>query len=772
MTSFGEMNRKPVSNPLIGLFISKTDSNYSYAKQIPLLYIGFGSILSQILLVREFLVSFYGNELSIGIIFACWLVWIGLGSAFGNIVVKHNQNVSRLFLVIIAITPLATFTQILAVKFVRAFLHTTTGEFLSMLDLLGFSFVVLSTGCFLWGLLFTLGAKSLTLEKDELWLGVNKAYILESLGSVVGGLLFSFFFTTLFSTLQIVFLIAVIAWCVVFWIVSSGKKWTALLSLIGMIIVFAVLLQPIHSLELKINAYQWSFINDKLAFVRSIDTKYQNLSLLRLENQHTVYADGRPTYNIPNVYDAELFTHSIMIHYVDAKRVLVLSGGFNGVLREILKYPVQDVEYVEVDHALLPFVEPFVNTQDRQALHDSRVYIVYMDGRELLHRKMSSFDVILMNVGEPSTASLNRFYTVEFFQQCYQSLNDKGVFAFSFPSSTEYLSDELKDLNASIYATFRRVFTNTLIVPGTHAVIIGTTSTASLISQPDSLAQRYAAAGISAEYFSKYMFEELMPPDRIKFITNTLETAKNVRINTDNNPVTYYFDLLLWNRFLQGDNQFFSFITRFWIFVAGGVGSGLMLLLVLSRQRQKQKQHQTILSVIIAICGMSGMALNLLFLLNFQETFGSIYEMVGAMIAANMLGLALGTLVALWLSRKYDQKNLLLVALTTLIGVVLLLPKLLDFLLLAHFIPITLIVTIFSGGLIGIIFGLVNRFYLYSSPNIGNIYAFDVFGSSIGALITCSVLLPVLGIQELILFLVLLLVPIVIAVLFLRKQTS
>ena len=131
----------------------------------------------------------------------------------------------RLFLVILAITPLITFAQILLVKFVRAFLHTTTGEFLSMLDLLGFSFVVLSVGCFLWGLLFTLGAKSLISEKDELWFGVNKAYMLESLGSVVGGLLFSFVFATFFSTLQIVFLIVIIAWGVVFWIVSSEKKW-------------------------------------------------------------------------------------------------------------------------------------------------------------------------------------------------------------------------------------------------------------------------------------------------------------------------------------------------------------------------------------------------------------------------------------------------------------------------------------------------------------------------------------------------------------------
>ena len=710
--------------------------NYRY--NTALIYIGFGSILSQILLLREFFVSFYGNELSIGIIFACWLVWIGIGSAFGNVIVKRNRNVSRLFLIIIAISPLVTFAQILLVKFVRVFLYTATGEFLSMLDLLVFSLIVLSAGCFLWGMLFTLGARSLTLDKHEIWFGVNKAYALESLGSVAGGLLFSFVLAALFSTLQIVFLINIIAWIVILWIVSSEKKWLMTFFLTVTVVVFAVLLQPIHSIEYKINAYRWLFVNDKLTFVRSIDTKYQNLSLLRLENQYTVYADGRPAYNIPNVYEAELFTHSIMVQRADAKRVLVLGGGFDGVLKEVLKYPVQEVEYVEIDPALLPFVEPAMDVQDQLALHDSRVHFVLMDGRKFLSRKTALFDVILMKTGEPSTANLNRFYTEEFFQQCYRSLNDNGIFAFSFPSSEEYLAEELKDMNASIYQTFKHVFANTLIIPGTHAILIGTTNKAQLISQPGSLANRFAVAGIPTEYFSKYMFYELMPPDRIKFITNTLTKSKNIRINSDNNPVTYYYDLLLWNRFLQGDNRFFSYITRFWIFTAGGVGSGIIMLLIILRWRQPEKQKQFALAAIVAICGMTGMALNLLFLLNFQETFGSIYEMVGAMIAANMFGLAMGTLVISRLIRKYKQNTLLLAVLIVLIGVVLLLPKLLDFLLLAQLIPITLFVMIISGGLIGMLFGLVNQIYLQSSTNVGSIYAFDVFGSSIGALITCS----------------------------------
>jgi hypothetical protein len=302
-----------------------------------------------------------------------------------------------------------------------------------------------------------------------------------------------------------------------------------------------------------------------------------------------------------------------------------------------------------------------------------------------------------------------------------------------------------------------------------HAVMIGTASAAPLISLPDSLAHRFAAAGISAEYFSKYMFEELMPPDRIKFITNALAGAKNIRLNTDNNPVTYYFDLLLWNRFLQGSNRFFFFMTPSWIFSAGGMGSGLMLFLILLRRGQPGKQRQTALAVIMAVCGMTGVALNLLLLLNFQEVFGSIYKMVGAMIAANMLGLALGTIVASQLIRKYRQKTLLFSVLIALIGVVLLLPNLLDFLVIAQFIPLTLFMTIASGGLIGIIFGLTNRMYLHGSSHTGSIYAFDVFGSSLGALTTCSVLLPVLGLQGTAVFLALILNPAFAAIVFMGK---
>ena len=47
---------------------------------IAFLAVGFGETVGQVLLIRELLVNFQGNELSLGVILACWLLMLALGS--------------------------------------------------------------------------------------------------------------------------------------------------------------------------------------------------------------------------------------------------------------------------------------------------------------------------------------------------------------------------------------------------------------------------------------------------------------------------------------------------------------------------------------------------------------------------------------------------------------------------------------------------------------------------------------------------------------------
>jgi len=47
-----------------------------------LILMGFSSLIVQTLLIREFLIIFYGNELTIGIILGEWIILEALGSKF------------------------------------------------------------------------------------------------------------------------------------------------------------------------------------------------------------------------------------------------------------------------------------------------------------------------------------------------------------------------------------------------------------------------------------------------------------------------------------------------------------------------------------------------------------------------------------------------------------------------------------------------------------------------------------------------------------------
>ena len=55
--------------------------------------LGISSIITQIILIREFLSVFYGNELILGIILANWLLLTGLGAYLGKFSEKMQQRI-------------------------------------------------------------------------------------------------------------------------------------------------------------------------------------------------------------------------------------------------------------------------------------------------------------------------------------------------------------------------------------------------------------------------------------------------------------------------------------------------------------------------------------------------------------------------------------------------------------------------------------------------------------------------------------------------------
>ncbi|NIQ90276.1 MAG: spermine synthase, partial [Gammaproteobacteria bacterium] len=99
-------------------------------------------------------------------------------------------------------------------------------------------------------------------------------------------------------------------------------------------------------------------------------------------------------------------------------------------------------------------------------LTDRRVRVQHVDGRLLLKTRPSKYDLILLGITEPSNLQANRFFTKEFFLLATERLNERGILVLGLPGSLTYQSEELKNLNSSIFHTLKSVFPYVRAIPG------------------------------------------------------------------------------------------------------------------------------------------------------------------------------------------------------------------------------------------------------------------------------------------------------------------
>jgi spermidine synthase len=718
--------------------------------KIYLFYLGFVSTISQILLLKEFLISFYGNELSLGIILSIWLFWVGSGSFFGQKINKRIKNHESAFQILIFILPLFTILVITLIKYSPFLLHTPVGEYESVSALTFFAFIILSLNCFVVGYLFSLGAHIQQAPNNADWKKVNQSYAFESLGSVIGGLIFTFILNKFLSPFRILILIAFLA-LLYFTLnkVNNRKKYLS----ISVIITSAFILLFFAEIPEKLIIKQhWNGINDQMNFIESVNTKYQNLSLLQLNGQYTLYSDGKPVINIPDKYGSELFIHPVFAEAVNPKSVLLLGGGVNGILNEILKYNINKVDYIELDNNMINLVKTYLDSSTQKSLVDKRVEIFNSDGREFISSTNNKYDVIILASGDPTTLNQNRYFTYEFFNSIKNILNTNGIFAFSFSSSEDYFGEELENYNLSIYRTFKKVFSNFVLFPGTKAVLIGANNDGILSNDEKILSARYKTFNLKNDYFSEYLFDQLLPPERINYVLNTFETKNNVKINEDSSPITYFFNIVLWNKIAKSEifnMKNLAQIKYEYIFISVLL---IPLILVVIGIFKSQKVKASILYIIIFVTGFSGLIISLIVILNFQTVFGSVYESVGVLVSMNMLGLFAGSLFYNKLKDIIKERLLSFIIILTGLLLVILLPLSLELITNFRIMVFSFVIMFVYNCVIGMIYSNINYEYFKYSADVGRIYSLDIFGSLLGALLFSSLLLPLFGVLSVIYF--------------------
>lgn len=131
----------------------------------------------------------------------------------------------------------------------------------------------------------------------------------------------------------------------------------------------------------------------------------------------------------------ERIYHEAFVHIPFAltrkhNRVLILGGGDGLALREVLKYEdVLHVDLVDLDELVLDISRniPELAKINNRAFFDKRVHVFAEDALKYVHRNKQEYDLIIVDFPDPSVELLANLYTVEFYQQLYDSLSIEGM---------------------------------------------------------------------------------------------------------------------------------------------------------------------------------------------------------------------------------------------------------------------------------------------------------------------------------------------------------
>ena len=147
--------------------------------------------------------------------------------------------------------------------------------------------------------------------------------------------------------------------------------------------------------------------------------------------------------------------------------------------------------------------------------HDPRVRLHVDDGRLFLKSTPKTFDVIILNLPEPQTAQINRFYTVEFFREAAAKLNTGGIVSFQLVASEDYITPTLASFLQCINRSLREVFPEVSTIPGGKVHFFASKQAGTLTDQADELLRRLKSRHLKTSYVREYYLPFRMSPDRM-----------------------------------------------------------------------------------------------------------------------------------------------------------------------------------------------------------------------------------------------------------------
>ena len=685
---------------------------------------GVSSIAVQLVTVREFLSQFHGNEITISLVLFSWLLLSGLGSFMAKALRWPSVTVFTLLSGFLALWPLP---QLILIRTFResVFVHGASPGFNPMAV---YIFATIAPYCLLLGYILPNALRVL----NERWESFTSGglYITDSIGDIAGGILFSFFLVYSFTPFVTVAITSGLLIAAVLILFLAFRRWVLFFLTLVLTGLFCLFSLNSHFEKVTLSSQYGEIL-------RYVESPYGRIVISKEGPQVTFWESGIPFYSDADIVSSEEKIHYALSQLEVVKSVLLVSGGLGETLPEVCKYGPSSVEYVELDPNLTKVAQELGLITQSPSLA-----IIHDDGRHYIKGASKKYDAIVVDLPEPDTFQLNRFFTSEFFSLVKKVLQKNGIFSFTLDYSPNYLSEIQRSKLSMLYNTAKQHFRSVLILPGEKAHFLCTDG-----ELWTDVPARLALKSVTTSYVEGF-FHGNVTKERIEGLQKSLDPKAPA--NTDFEPRIMTALFQEWFAKHGSSPKLF-----------GVVCLGLTVLYLIFLRREEYVLFTT---------GLANMGVEMLVIFTFQVMYGYIYLKLGAIVTAFLMGLLPGALFGSlfrgrgWIPFFVSEIVLFSLLVVFFVGISFSegdIPE-------AYFLGYGFVFSFFCGCQFPLAAGLIGE---KESPAAGCLAA-DFAGAAVGTLATGAILIPLLGIQTAILFLILIKISSNIIVLFQRGRSA
>ncbi len=623
---------------------------------------GLFTIAAQTLLFREFITTFEGNDISVGIFFGSWFLWVGLAALLVNkvraVADKLLKHIEFLFL---AYLPALILQSILIIQ-ARELAGIETYELLSIRAVLLLSVVTNAPVSIITGMLFPIACRWVRQDQK---LPVSLVYILEAAGSLSGGLAATVLLGYGVSSAATFFMLAFIVSLSVFFVqLAKARRW--LWALVPVCALACLIAGADRALMQQMQLIKW----DKLFPGKVPDGSFQTAQAEYLygfyQDQWVVVREGSTCEVLPGESSAGRIAAIGLCQNPDAGRILVVGSGL-GLCYEFLRLPQTEIiTWAHCDNEYVQMADKFI--PPKLKITDERLEASAVDIRPLLDKKKQYYDIAIINLPDATSSVLNRYYTLEFYRQVKDALRPGGVLQVRVAGGENILGTELINLGASTKLTLEEVFSQLVLTPGEETWFIVSDSE-ELTDNPGTLRDRFASIEGGKGVFPPEALLSVYLPDRTATALenySSVDLPEKLLINRDSKPLTHLYSLLLAAK--QSEAPVTTFVK--YLILAGPLAFFIPILVFVSlrfiyilktTKQEKISGFDSTFLVFSGGCVGIGAVISLCYL--YQTRFGSLYLYIGIISSLFMVGLTIGASVIRYLlvsEKKYQPQILLL----------------------------------------------------------------------------------------------------------------